>query len=417
MDRVVPPVYEPEVRSGNFTASLGREYLIVASCTVTDPSPTEGRGFQVIVRNGTATVGGTAYAAGVKVRRYYHSGAWGNAVEPSIGAVATSARLTEWDVNRGITDSAIEDGVTGGVLTISGTLTTNRTWTAPDRADTFAGLGAQTFTGNQFINASAVVGATALLAAERVRIAGGTAFDPTAGGSDITFGDGVGSFGKRVTALQVIDSATVNANLNACFFATAALTTPGQRSRIFRVNDRAFIDFELISGGRGWLRLGSDFNGRVDAFSVNTNTGHIEVSGSGVFGATAFIGSERLRIAGGTATNPGATDVTIGGGEVRAGSGYLTGNGLVRSGATVSTATLNTWVTVSTNFMGIYVFRDASSGGTAVVQFDTTTGATVISSSMTGVEFQRSAASLQIRTVSGTASRLFGWNALIARDS
>lgn len=67
----------PEVKSGNFTASNNGFYVTTATCTVTDPTPAEGQGFSVVIRNSTTTIGGTAYAtAGVLVRRIYHSGAW-----------------------------------------------------------------------------------------------------------------------------------------------------------------------------------------------------------------------------------------------------------------------------------------------------------------------------------------------------
>lgn len=67
----------PEVKSGNFTAANNGFYVTTATCTVTDPSPSEGQGYSVLVRNGTATIGGTGYAtAGVLIRRIYHSGAW-----------------------------------------------------------------------------------------------------------------------------------------------------------------------------------------------------------------------------------------------------------------------------------------------------------------------------------------------------
>lgn len=71
--------HEPIVVSASLTAVLNRYYVNVASSTYTDPSPFEGEGFIVFVRNGTATVGGTAYAtAGTLIYRYYHSGAWAN---------------------------------------------------------------------------------------------------------------------------------------------------------------------------------------------------------------------------------------------------------------------------------------------------------------------------------------------------
>lgn len=70
---------EPIVVSASQTADLNKYYINVASATYTDPTPTEGKGFTVFVRNGTATVGGSAYAvAGTTIYRVYHSGAWAN---------------------------------------------------------------------------------------------------------------------------------------------------------------------------------------------------------------------------------------------------------------------------------------------------------------------------------------------------
>jgi len=70
---------EAIVKSASFTAANDQQYNAVATLTVTDPTPTEGKGFVVFVRNGTATIGGTAYdRAGTRVERIYHSGAWAN---------------------------------------------------------------------------------------------------------------------------------------------------------------------------------------------------------------------------------------------------------------------------------------------------------------------------------------------------
>jgi hypothetical protein len=71
-----------EVKSSNFTAANDGLYVVVASATVTDPSPSEGKGFTVVVRNGTATIGGTGYStAGSQIRRLFHSGAWATYVD------------------------------------------------------------------------------------------------------------------------------------------------------------------------------------------------------------------------------------------------------------------------------------------------------------------------------------------------
>lgn len=69
------------VVSGNTTAVNDGVYHNVATATYTDPTPSNGKGFTVFVRNGTATVGGTPYAtAGTIIIRTYHSGAWSNEV-------------------------------------------------------------------------------------------------------------------------------------------------------------------------------------------------------------------------------------------------------------------------------------------------------------------------------------------------
>ena len=82
-----------EVKSASFTAALGTGYTATASLTVTDPTPAEGEGYSVLVRNGTATIGGTGYAtAGTIVERVYHSGAWANYQYKDAAAYATAAQ-------------------------------------------------------------------------------------------------------------------------------------------------------------------------------------------------------------------------------------------------------------------------------------------------------------------------------------
>jgi hypothetical protein len=69
------------VVSSNTTAVIDGAYTLVASATFTDPTPQEGKGFSVLLRNGTATIGGTNYStAGTTVWRVFHSGAWANYV-------------------------------------------------------------------------------------------------------------------------------------------------------------------------------------------------------------------------------------------------------------------------------------------------------------------------------------------------
>jgi hypothetical protein len=65
------------IKSANFTAVNGCDYIATATLAVTDPTPSEGLSYRVLVRNGTVTVGGVAYGiVGTIVERVYHSGAW-----------------------------------------------------------------------------------------------------------------------------------------------------------------------------------------------------------------------------------------------------------------------------------------------------------------------------------------------------
>ena len=90
------------VVSASQTAILGETYIVVASATFTDPSPVEGKGFSVFVRNGTATVGGTAYSQkGTIINRIFHSGSWANYSIPI--SVSFRVELTASDLFNGVT--------------------------------------------------------------------------------------------------------------------------------------------------------------------------------------------------------------------------------------------------------------------------------------------------------------------------
>jgi hypothetical protein len=154
------------VVSSNTTAINDKEYNVVASATFTDPSPVEGKGFTVFVRNGTATVGGTAYAtAGTVIRRIYHSGAWATYISSTsfISAVALTdgANIT---LTSGLhtltTDEAtitFADSFADVFLLVEVTLNvTSATWTFS--AGTSLGSFNGTPTGNNTITVTGIVG-------------------------------------------------------------------------------------------------------------------------------------------------------------------------------------------------------------------------------------------------------------------
>ena len=95
------------VVSANQTAQNDKFYCVVANSTFTDPTPVEGKGYVVFVRNGTATVGGTGYAVGRIIYRFYHSGAWSNRVyvdETIIGSATQTALDLKENLSNKVTD-------------------------------------------------------------------------------------------------------------------------------------------------------------------------------------------------------------------------------------------------------------------------------------------------------------------------
>jgi hypothetical protein len=83
------------VVSANQTAVNDGSYTVVANATFTDPSPTEGKGYRVFVRNGTATINSVAYTVGTSIFRVFHSGAWTSYVSlPDSNFVASNSAIT-----------------------------------------------------------------------------------------------------------------------------------------------------------------------------------------------------------------------------------------------------------------------------------------------------------------------------------
>ena len=174
-----------EEKSSNFTAALHGFYLITATCTVTDPgTPSQGHEFTALVRNGTATVGGTAYStAGTVIRRIFHSGSWTNY------AYQTQADLnTSFDNKQDQTASAT-DSSTGTINALSITGSFMRlTGAAPDlRGMTPPYSGKSTEVKLYCVNATTLRNqAGTASAANRIQTVTGADF-PVPAGSTLTF--------------------------------------------------------------------------------------------------------------------------------------------------------------------------------------------------------------------------------------
>jgi hypothetical protein len=139
----------PIVVSANQTAALNKYYINVASATYTDPTPTEGKGFTVFVRNGTATVGGSAYTVvGTVIYRVYHSGAWANYTHFTKDYLdtiykATFSENTAFNKNFGTTAGTVLEGNADRYMTIP---FTNFTFNPADSTTYYLGRLAQTIT-------------------------------------------------------------------------------------------------------------------------------------------------------------------------------------------------------------------------------------------------------------------------------
>jgi hypothetical protein len=85
------------VISANKTAVNDEQYSNVANATYTDPSPVEGKGYEIKVVNGTATIGGVGFTEGMIVTRTFHSGSWRTKsyVDQTIIGTATQTALDE----------------------------------------------------------------------------------------------------------------------------------------------------------------------------------------------------------------------------------------------------------------------------------------------------------------------------------
>lgn len=122
-----------EVKSASFAALDLGNYVSTATLTVTDPAPSEGARFSVLVSNGTATIGGTAYSvAGTIVERVYRSASWTNysyqvasSFEASgASAAAEAAATAAAAIDATTKDTALLNSLAAGTIpAVTGTIT------------------------------------------------------------------------------------------------------------------------------------------------------------------------------------------------------------------------------------------------------------------------------------------------------
>jgi hypothetical protein len=169
------------------------------------------------------------------------------------GAAGRYIRSTYNHVAGGATSSdAIQiQGRAGGTSGWVGTITTaalsaSQTYTMPDATGTVALLSlSQTWSANQFINASAAIGATALLGSERVLISGGGSL-PSVSATQIAFSNGGAAFGAGITVAASIVSTSGTGGFGYATGAGGAVTQITSRTTGVTLN-KVSGDITLVS--------------------------------------------------------------------------------------------------------------------------------------------------------------------------
>ena len=307
-------------KSADFTAEIDGVYVTTASLTVTDPTPTQGFGYTVHVRNGTSTIGGTAYVAGQVVRRIFHSGAWGSTVIAALGVAQTFSALQTF--NAGLTVSSgtfAAQAVTCTTLSATGQITsTLATGTAPlvvASTTNVANLNASSLNGATFASPGAIGGTTpAAISCTTMTASGKVTSNSTAAGSITASGDiylqkGTGTDAQLLLQVSGFGSIQFGCNNSGSTNATGAPT-----GAMYFGSNGSFPMY-LTQGGAPSLSFDT---GRVATFA-----GTVNVTGS-------------------VPGTPGATEVLIGGGQIKAGAG------IACVGLTVSASNIVTDTTTGT---------------------------------------------------------------------
>jgi len=119
------------VVSTNQTAVNDASYTVVANSTFTDPTPVEGKGYRVFVRNGTATINSVGYTVGTSIFRVFHSGAWVSYVSlPDSNFVPTTRTINGYDLSANRTLTASDVGAVATNSAITGATKTKITFDA-----------------------------------------------------------------------------------------------------------------------------------------------------------------------------------------------------------------------------------------------------------------------------------------------
>jgi hypothetical protein len=334
---------DTEERSADFTARVHGQYVTTATLTVTDPTPAQGHEYVVHVRNGTATVGGTAYIAGQTIWRSYHSGAWSNIVLASLGTGQTFSALQTF--TSGLTVSA---GTTSLQAVTCTTLTASQGASVQTIGLSSATLLLQVASSGQgrYIDCVDTSGARYNWRfGAQINVNNGFEITPSTAAGGTTYSTPAlqiaGATGAATFAAGITCTTLTASGLSTLGTTPGGTNTTGFARAVVQGSDATANDLILAGATSSqtrivWFEAGTN-RGRI---GLNYSTGLMNfltgptggIEGLGItvaglvyapvgvaVGATALLASERLRVAGGTMGTPGATEVLVAAGKVYAG--------------------------------------------------------------------------------------------------
>jgi hypothetical protein len=373
---------DTEERSANFTARVHGQYVATATLTVTDPTPDQGHEYVVHVRNGTATVGGTAYIAGQTIWRSYHSGAWSNIVLASLGTAQSFTALQTFTAGLTVSagTTALQD-VTCTTLTASGTVASSKASAAASITDANSSLklydpslgsglfGMQT-SGSPYTFQLQVADATM---ASKFPLS----LNPL--GGVVNIGAGGLACSGGITCASVTASGDISINPPALTSARLILNRggAGQQSGVY-LTDATGTKYNWYVGAQNYVDDAFEIDQSTTVGGSTYSTVRFSINPSGVcsiFGSTP-----------GTGTAP-AGQVLIGGGAIKAAGGITCasqvigtdpgGSELLRVGGSVRCTTLSPSSTLSMiGAQYVYLRGDASTDGS--VRFSSQSAGTML---------------------------------------
>lgn len=264
----------PIVVNANITAQNDTVYHVVANATFTDPTGVEGRGYVVVVRSATATIGGNTGGAGTINYRLFYSGSWTtyqfwninqltNVFVPQTRTIngldlTANRTLTTANINDSTNKRYVTDAQSTVIGNTSGTNTGDET-----QSSILSKLG--WFTYNRVAESTAVTGTTAETIIENITIPENTFVN---GGIIRSYNNKfrkVGSSGTLAVRLYIGPTANnlTGATLVGSFTGIAANQSYAEMLRTFTATTSGILGFSATQSNA--VDTGNSSAGRLSA--------------------------------------------------------------------------------------------------------------------------------------------------------